>query len=68
MKLFVYQALLSNPQSLAQIQVRKREIERLGGRVTHAPPTSVGMVLVILELPEGYTPDQFFPGMPFYPA
>jgi hypothetical protein len=35
--------------------------------VTLAPPTTVGMVLVILELPEGYTPDQFFAGMPFYP-
>ena len=68
MKLIAYQALLSNPQSLAQIQARKREIERLGGRVTLAPPTNVGMVLVILELPEGLTTDQFFPGMPFYPV
>jgi hypothetical protein len=67
MKLFVYQALLSNPQNVAQIQARKRDLERLGARVTLAPPTTVGMVLVILELPEGYTPDQFFAGMPFYP-
>ena len=67
MKLFAYQALLSNPQNVTQVRARKREFERLGGRVTLAPPTNVGMVLVILELPEGYTPDQFFPGMPFYP-
>ena len=67
MKLFAYQALLSNPQTVTQVRARKRELERLGGRVTLAPPTNVGMVLVILELPEGYTPDQFFPGMPFYP-
>jgi len=27
----------------------------------------VGMVLVILELPEDRSPGEFFPGIPFYP-
>jgi hypothetical protein len=67
MKLIAYQALLSDPQSVAGVRSRKKEVERVGGRVSMAPPTRVGMVLVILELPEGYLPDQFFPGMPFYP-
>jgi hypothetical protein len=67
MQLRAYQALLSNPQNVARVQALTRDIEQVGGRVSVAPPTKVGMVLVILELPEGYTPDQFFPGMPFYP-
>jgi hypothetical protein len=66
-KLIVYQALLSDPASVAPIRARQREIERAGGRVSITPPTRVGMVLVILELPEGMTPDRLFPGMPFYP-
>ncbi len=67
MKLIPYQALLANPQNVATIRARKREVEGVGGRVEIAPPTKVGMVLVILELPEGQSPDQFFPGIPFYP-
>jgi hypothetical protein len=67
MKLISYQALLANQQNVAIVRSRKREVERAGGRVTMAPPTKVGVVLVILELPEGYSPDQFFPGLPFYP-
>jgi hypothetical protein len=67
MKLIAYQALLANPQNVATVQARKREVERIGGRLSIAPPTKVGVVLVILELPEGYAPDQFFPGIPFYP-
>lgn len=67
MKLITYQALLANQQNVATIRARIREVERVGGRITIAPPTKVGMVLVLLELPEGYSPDQFFPGIPFYP-
>ena len=67
MQLFACQALLSNPQNVAQVQALIRDIERVGSRISVAPPTKGGMVLVILELPEGYIPDQFFPGMPFYP-
>lgn len=67
MRLITYQALLSNPQNVARVQAAKGEIERLGGRVNIAPPSKVGMVLIIIELPDVYTPDQFFPGIPFYP-
>ena len=49
------------------MQALRREVERVCGHLALAPPTKVGMVLVILELPEGYSPDQFFAGMPFYP-
>ncbi|HEV2237817.1 MAG TPA: hypothetical protein VGR57_14255 [Ktedonobacterales bacterium] len=67
MKLVTYQALIANPASVAQIRAAQRDIERAGGRVHIAPPTKVGMVLIILELPEHLTPDQLFPGVPFYP-
>lgn len=68
MKLITYQALLSNPQNVARVQSARDEIERIGGRLSVAPPSKVGMVLVLLELPESYRPDQFFPGIPFYPV
>jgi hypothetical protein len=67
MRLITYQALLSNPDNLARVQAARHEIERLGGRVTIAPPTKSGMVAVILELPEGVHPEDLLPGIPFYP-
>lgn len=67
MRLIAYQALLSNPENVARVQAARREVERVGGRVSLAPPTKAGMVAVILELPEGYRPEQFVPGLPFYP-
>lgn len=67
-RLIAYQALLSNPASAARVQALKRAIERAGGRVSIAPPTREGMVLVILEMPDGVMPEQFFPDMPFYPV
>ena len=66
MKLIQYQALIASPQNVANVRARKNEVERVGGRIAIAPPTRVGMVLVILELPLGYTPEQFFPDIPFY--
>jgi hypothetical protein len=68
MNFIQYQALLGNPQNVASVRVRIRDIERVGGRVEIAPPTRVGMVLVLIELPEGYIPEQFFPNIPFYPV
>ena len=68
MQRIAYQALLANPQNVAAVQARKRDVERIGGRVEIAAPTTVGMVLVLLELPVGTLPEQFFPGIPFYPA
>ncbi|WIG61570.1 MAG: hypothetical protein OJF49_004318 [Ktedonobacterales bacterium] len=67
MELITYQALLSNPENVARIQALRREIERLGGTVSIGPPSKVGMVLVLLKLPEGLLPQRLFPGIPFYP-
>lgn len=66
MKLIQYQALIASPQNVANVRARKLHVERVGGRLAIAPPTRVGMVLVVLELPPDYTPEQFFPEIPFY--
>lgn len=66
MKLIQYQALIASPQNVANVRARKHHVERVGGRLAIAPPTRVGMVLVVLELPPDYTPEQFFPEIPFY--
>lgn len=68
MRMVAYQAVLSNPNNLARVQAAKREIERANGRVSIATPNTAGLTLVVLELPEGYTPDHFVPGLPFYPV
>ena len=68
MRMVAYQAMLSNPANVARVRSAQRAIEQIGGKVSIAPPTKVGMVVVLLYLPEGYTPDQFFPGLPFYPV
>lgn len=68
MNVMVYQAMLSNPANVARVRAATRAIESIGGRVALAPPTKVGMVLVMLYLPPGYTPDQILPGLPFYPV
>jgi hypothetical protein len=67
MRLIAYQALLRDQQNVAHIHRFRQEIERAGGRLTISAPNKVGMVLIILELPEGLTPDRIFGGMPFYP-
>lgn len=68
MNIITYQAMLSNPANVARIRAVARAIESVGGKVTIAPPTKVGMVLVMLYLPPEYTPEQFLPGLPFYPV
>ncbi len=68
MKLVAYEAILSHPNNLALVQKARRSIEAVGGRVVVAPPTKTGMVLVTLLLPEGYAPQHFLPGLPFYPV
>lgn len=67
MRLIRYQAVLS-PTTASQVQAAQREIERVGGRVAFSPPNQVGLVIVLLELPESARPDQLLPGLPFYPA
>ncbi|MGE5335604.1 MAG: hypothetical protein ACM3N4_12955 [Nitrososphaerota archaeon] len=67
MQIITYQALLSKSENVARVEAARRQIERVGGRVTMTPAQRVGMVLVILELPEQYRPDAIFPDLPFYP-
>ena len=68
MPMVVYEALLANTQSTDRVKAARRDIERVGGSVKLAPPTATGMVLVTLTLPDRYTPQQFLPGLPFYPV
>ena len=67
MAMIAYQALLSRPDNVARIQSAKPAIERAGGSVT-ITHLKTGMAVVVLQLPDIYTPDQFLPGIPFYPA
>lgn len=64
----VYEAILSRPESIARIRAAQRNIERLGGTVTFAPPAPGGFVLVTLTLPLPLTPQQVLPGITFAPA
>ena len=68
MGLILYQALLSNAENVARVEAARRQIERIGGRVRLEAAQRVGMTLVIIELPQGYEPEAFFPDLPFYPA
>lgn len=68
MRMVAYQAMLRNPANVARVQAARRAIEQVGGRIQIAPPTKDGMTLVVLSLPEGYAPDHFLPGLPFYPV
>ncbi len=63
-----YQALLSRQESVARVQQARRDIERVGGRVVIEPPTTSGMVVITLTLPDPRHPHDFFPDLPFYPA
>ena len=63
-----YQALLSRQESVARVLKAKRDIERIGGNLVIAPPTASGMVVITLMLPDPYSPPDFFPDLPFYPA
>ncbi|MGH2516325.1 MAG: hypothetical protein ACRDHP_11785 [Ktedonobacterales bacterium] len=64
----VYQAMLANPNNVARVRAAQRGIEQVGGKVSISSPTNAGMVVVLLHLPEAYTPEQFLPGLPFYPT
>jgi hypothetical protein len=68
MPMVVYEALLANTQSIGRVKAVRRDIERAGVTVKFAPPTSAGMVLVTITLPDRYMPLQFLPGLPFYPV
>jgi hypothetical protein len=68
MRLRTYQAQLSLPASLARIRAVRLEIERAGGRVELLPTEIAGLTTVRIRLPEQYQPEQFLPGLPFYPV
>jgi hypothetical protein len=61
-----YEALLLRAENLALVRAQTAAVERVGGRVVVAPPTPAGGVIVTLILPVAYTPEQIFPGLPFY--
>jgi hypothetical protein len=63
----VYQALISRPDNIERIKQARQAIERVGGKITIEPPTQGGMTVVTLRLPDSYSPDDFLPGLPFYP-
>ena len=67
MRLNAYQAQLTLPASLARVRAARPDIERVGGRVELIPTELGGMVTVRLHLPDRFQPDQFLPGLPFYP-
>ena len=66
MAMKTYEAILANPASTARVVAARPAIERAGGSVKLAPPTSAGMILATLILPDGYMPQDFVPGLPFY--
>ncbi len=62
-----YEALLSNPQHVAQVQAARRAIESVGGSLQIIrTPEQASMTLVVVTLPSAYLPDTFLPGLPFY--
>lgn len=63
-----YEAALSRPDNLTQVKAVIRLIERIGGKVQIAETTPTGITLVVLTLPETYQPEDFLPGLPFYPV
>ena len=62
-----YQALLARPENLAKVQAKRRAVEAVGGKIEIAPPTSTGMIMVVLWLPPQHQPSDFSPDLPFYP-
>ena len=62
----VYEALLTQSGALARVQAIRRPIEQIGGalRIEQAGAA----ILVTLILPAQYSPDQFYPGLPFFPV
>lgn len=62
----MYEALLTQGQSLTYVQESRRRIEQVGGSLRFEP---VGhAVLVTVTLPAPYTIDNFFPNAPFFPV
>lgn len=64
----MYEALLTNPQSIARVQAARHAIQQLGGRVEIQGERGSPVQLVTLWLPAPHTPDEALPGLPFFPA
>lgn len=64
--MLVYEALLSQRESVDRVRAAQKAIARLGGSVKLAPPTVTGLVLVTLILPPTVRPENVLPGLPFY--
>ena len=62
-----YQAMLARPESLARVRAAQRVIEQAGGKVETRQTGTPGLVAVTILLPAPYTPEQFVPGIPFFP-
>lgn len=58
--------MLTRAESLDRVRQVTRQIESVQGRVTIERTATVGVVTVLLELPDPYTPDIFLPGLPFF--
>ena len=68
MRLRTYQAQLTLPASLARVRGVRPDIERVGGHVELIPTNIAGLTTVRIRLPDQYQPEQFLPGLPFYPV
>jgi hypothetical protein len=64
----IYQAMLARPDSLERVRAAQRLIARAGGQVEMLPTGSPGLTTVLLHLPEPLQPEEFLPGIPFYPT
>lgn len=67
MRTRTYEAALS-AASVARVVAARRSIEEKRGKVLIAPSGTSGMTIVVLTLPEQFTPEMFVPGLPFYPT
>ena len=64
--LIVYEALLTQRESLGRVQAMRRNVEQRGGALSIEQAGNA--ILVTLTLPAQITPEQFYPDMPFYPV
>lgn len=64
--MLVYEALLSQRESLDRVLAAQRTIASAGGSIKLAPPTASGLVLITLILPPMIRPEDILPGLPFY--
>ncbi len=64
--LIVYEALLTQRESLGRVQAMRRNVEQRGGALSIEQAGNA--ILVTLTLPAQFAPEQLYPDMPFYPV